>query len=112
MVVDPKQYKPRQSKQRLQKLLAEFNNRKGDPNLGGASTMKGRITAYRQRAIAIGVFLNENGATKAATISTQLQEPKARDFVYNNYYGWFEKESRGVYKLSELGVLESVNWNK
>lgn len=111
VVVDPKEYKPRKSKPRLQRLLAEFNNRVGDPNLGGASTMKGRITAYRQRAIAIGVYLNKNGATKAAVVAKQLQEPKARDFLYKNYYGWFVKETRGVYKLSPSGVSESVNWS-
>jgi len=110
IVIDPKEYKPRQSKPRLQKLLAEFNNRVGDPNLGGASTMKGRITAYRQRAIAIGIYLNSNGATKAAQVAKEIHEPKARDFLYKNYYGWFEKESRGVYKLSQKGMIESVNW--
>jgi len=110
VVIDPKEYTPRQSKPRLQKLLAEFNTRVGDPNLGGASTMKGRITAYRQRALAIGKYLHKNGATKAALVAEQLQEPKARDFLYKNYYGWFEKESRGVYKLSESGITESVNW--
>ena len=110
VVIDPKEYKPRQSKPRLQKLLAEFNNRVGDPNLGGASTMKGRITAYRQRAIAIGIYLNSNGASKAAKVAKEIHEPKARDFLYKNYYGWFEKESRGVYKLSRKGVVESINW--
>ena len=74
--------------------------------------MTGRITAYRQRAIAIGIFLNKNGATKAALVAKQLQEPKARDFLYKNYYGWFEKENRGVYKLSESGITESVNWSE
>ncbi len=112
VVVDPKEYRPRQSKPRLQKLLAEFNNRIGDPNLGGASTMKGRVTAYRQRAIGIGIHLNKNGASKAAIVAKQLQEPKARDILSNNYYGWFEKESRGIYKLSQSGVEESINWSE
>ena len=112
VIVDPKEYKPRQSKARLQRLLAEFNTREGDPNLGGASTMKGRMTAYRQRAIAIGVYLNKNGAIKAAVIAKQLQEPKARDILYNNHYGWFEKESRGIYKLSQSGIIESINWSE
>jgi len=110
VVVDPKAYKPRQSKPRLQRLLAEFDNRVGDPNLGGASTMKGRMTAYRQRAIAIGVYLNENGAVKASVISKELQDPKARNILYNNHYGWFVNVSRGVYQLSEPGVIESANW--
>jgi len=112
VVVDPKAYKPRQSKSRLQKLLAEFNNRVGDPNLGGASTMKGRVTAYRQRAIAVGRYLKANGAVKAAVVAKQLQEPKARDILYNNYYGWFIKKSRGIYELSQSGIEESVNWSE
>ncbi len=110
VVVDPKEYKPRQSKPRLKRLLKEFDTRVGDPNLGGASTMKGRVTAYRQRAIAIGVYLNENGAVKASVVAKHLQDPKARDILYNNHYGWFVNESRGVYQLSEPGVIESANW--
>ena len=34
--------------------MNEFHTRVGDPNKGGASTMKGRVTAYRQRSLAIG----------------------------------------------------------
>jgi len=106
IVLDPLAYKPRKSKPRLERLLGEFMRRKGDPNLGGSSTSKGRMTAYRQRALALGVYLYENGATKASVISEQTQEPKARDILYKNYYGWFEKQSRGIYKLAEIGRVE------
>ncbi len=110
IVIDPKPYKPRNSKPRLQRLLGEFMYRDGDPNLGGASTKQGRMTAYRQRALAVGIYLHKNGATKASEVSKQTQQPKARDILYNNYYGWFEKQSRGIYQLTEAGrvVIKKV----
>ncbi|MFK8012061.1 MAG: DUF2161 family putative PD-(D/E)XK-type phosphodiesterase [Marinicellaceae bacterium] len=110
VVVEPKEFKPRISKAKKQKLLSEFHNRNGDPNLGGASTMQGRVTAYRQRAVCIAEYLSKNGATKASILAKQLQEPKARDILYKNYYGWFESESRGVYQLSKIGTSEFVKW--
>ncbi len=106
IVFDPVAYKPRKSKLKLQKLLGEFLQRKGDPTLGGSTTRQGRMTAYRQRALAIAAYLFENGATKASVIAEHIQEPKARDILYNNYYGWFENTSRGIYQLAEAGVIE------
>jgi len=105
ILLDPNDYKPRKSKPRLERLLGEFMRREGDPNLGGSSTKHGRMTAYRQRALAIAAYLHENGATKASLVSEQIQEPKARDILYKNYYGWFEKKSRGIYQLTEAGIL-------
>lgn len=72
--------------------------------------MKGRVTAYRQRSLAIGHYLNNNGATKASIVAEQTQQPKARDILYKNYYGWFAKVSRGVYKITPLGVKDISQW--
>ncbi len=112
ILVDPKPYKPRKSKGKLQKHLGEFNNRIGDPNLGGSSTMQGRVTSYRQRSLAIGEYLKEKGATKASIVAEDTLEPKARDILYKNYYGWFVKESRGVYKITTLGIKDIPKWQK
>ena len=111
IALDPTEFKPRKSKPRLKRMLGEFLSRQGDPNLGGSTTNNGRMTAYRQRALVIGIYLYENGATKASLVSEQIQDPKARDVLYKNHYGWFEKESRGVYQLSASGKEESINWN-
>jgi len=35
-----------------------------------------------------------------------LGEPKARDFVYRDVYGWFDRASLGVYDLSPRGRRE------
>ncbi|MEM7167054.1 MAG: DUF2161 family putative PD-(D/E)XK-type phosphodiesterase [Planctomycetota bacterium] len=111
VLLDPGEYKPRKSKARQQRLLGEFMKRVGDPNLGGAAMRKGIMTAYRQRTLAIGRFLDENGATKASLVAATLQEPKARDILYRNVYGWFERESLGVYNLSPRGREEIPQWS-
>jgi len=103
VVVAPTSYQPRQSKPRQQWLIDEFVARAGDPNLGGASTKTGRMTAYKQQAIEIASYLSKHGASKASDIAKILEIPKSRAILYDNHYGWFKNVSRGVYDLSGLG---------
>ena len=110
VLLDPGEYKPRKSKRRQERLLGEFMRRVGDPNLGGTEKRKGIMTAYRQRAVAIGRFLDKDGPTKASCIAETLREPKARDILYRDVYGWFERESFGVCKLSPRGKREIPHW--
>lgn len=109
VLLDPGEYKPRITKKRQERLLGEFSTRVGDPNAGG-QTRKGIMTSYRQKALNIGFYLKDNGATKASVIAQALDEPKARDILYRNVYGWFESVSRGVYGLSPRGREEIVLW--
>lgn len=109
---DPEEYKPRKSKARREKLLGEFVKRVGDPNAGGTSTRKGMMTAYRQRALLIGKYLTQHGATKASVIATALQEPNTRNILYKNVYGWFERESQGVYRVSAKGEEVIQQWSQ
>jgi hypothetical protein len=110
VLLDPGEYRPRKSKHRQERLLGEFMKRVGDPNLGGAVKRKGIMTVYRQRTLAIARFLQKQGPTKASHIARELQEPKARDILYNDVYGWFDRVSRGVYKLSPRGKKEIHLW--
>ena len=110
VVLDPGDYRPRKSKPRRERLLGEFIQRVGDPNLGGAAKRKGVMTAYRQRALIIARFLQAQGATKAAIVAKTVEDPQARDILYRNVYGWFERSSRGVYELSPRGEQEIALW--
>ena len=110
VLLDPGEYKPRPSKYRRERLLGEFIKRVGDPNLGGMEKRKGIMTAYRQRALSIARFLQQRGPTKASQIAQTLREPKARDILYRDVYGWFERVSLGVYALSPRGKQEITNW--
>ena len=112
VLIDPGEYKPRKSKYRQERLLGEFQKRVGDPNLGGSEKRKGIMTAYRQRTLAIAWFLQKHGSTKASDISRTLREPRARDILFRNVYGWFDKKSRGVYELSPRGKREIPLWKK
>jgi len=112
VLLDPGEYKPRTSKRRKERLLGEFMRREGDPNPGGTGRRKGIMTAYRQRALAIAWFLQENGPTKASNVAKTLREPKARDILYRNVYGWFDRESPGVYNLSPRGKQEIPLWRE
>lgn len=112
VIIDPGEYRPRPSKYRRERLIGEFMKRVGDPNLGGTDKRKGIMTAYRQRALAIAQFLDNNGPTKAADIALALREPKARNILYQNVYGWFDKMTRGVYALSPRGKQETPLWRE
>ncbi len=110
VLLDPGEYRPRKSRVRQERLLGEFMKRVGDPNLGGTEKRRGIMTAYRQRALAIARFLQAQGPTKAAHVARSLHEPKARDILYNDVYGWFDRVSRGVYELSPRGKKEIPLW--
>lgn len=110
--LDPGEYRPRQSKRRQERLLGEFMMRVGDPNLGGTVKRKGIMTAYRQQALAIANFLNNQGPTRASHIALTLGVPKARDILYRNVYGWFDRVTRGVYELSPRGKQEIPLWQE
>ena len=110
VLLDPGEYRPRKSKHRQERLLGEFIKRVGDPNLGGTEKRKGIMTVYRQRTLAIARFLQKQGPTKASNIAGILREPKARDIVYKDVYGWFERVSLGIYKLSPRGMKEIHLW--
>ena len=110
VLLDPGVYQPRKSLHRRQRLLGEFSRRIGDPNLGGMAKRAGVVTSYRQRALKIARFLQERGPLKAANIAAMLQEPKARDVLYRDAYGWFDRASPGVYELSPRGKQELPLW--
>ena len=112
VILDPGEYRPRESKRRKERLLGEFVRRVGDPNLGGTDKRKGIMTAYRQKALAVGMFLRKQGPIKASHIALALQEPKTRDILYKDVYGWFERVSYGVYDLSPRGKQEIPLWQE
>ena len=99
---DPGPYRPRISKRRKGRLLREFARRVGDPNRGGA-VPSALITAYRQDALKIARYLNENGPTKGSKVAAATEVPTATRVMANDHYGWFERVSTGIYQLAPKG---------
>ena len=85
-------------------LVREFNNRQGDYNTGGV-TRKKVVTAYREMAIHIAVLLSKHGSLSPKQLrELGTDSNKTSSILQKNFYGWFERESKGLYKLSSLGA--------
>ena len=100
---DPGPYSPRKSKKRQGALLREFARRRGDPNDGG-QTRAGLVTAYRQDALKIALYLFEVGASKGADVARATDVPAATRMMRDDHYGWFEKVEKGIYGLTPAGA--------
>ena len=99
VLADPAPYRPRPNNGRRARLLREHARRWGDPTPGGSTRAK-IMTAYRQRAIACAEALR---AGPVSTRTLRTTTPEAPGILARNVYGWFERASRGVYRLSEAG---------
>ena len=84
------------------KLLAEFERRVGDPNIGGTSGAK-RVTAYRQDALRLARAI-ASGPNSLGDIRDKTGINRAGTILRANHYGWFERVDRGIYRLSQIGV--------
>ena len=105
---DPGPYAPRKSKEREVKMLSEFARRVGDPNDGG-QTRVGLVTAYRQDALKIAMYLFEVGASKGADVARETGVERATTMMRDDHYGWFEKVEKGVYGLRPKGAEAVTN---
>jgi len=107
VLVEPAPYKPRMNARRQKRILTEHRSRKGDPAKGG-SARQPIMTAYRQRALACAALLQDGPGRPKQLRSVA---PDAAAILLRNVYGWFEREERGLYRLSELGKSDLAHWN-
>lgn len=101
-LADPEPYQPRRNSRRATMLLKEFAHRVGDPNVGG-STRRPRMTVYRQDALRLVAHLTAHGASKVADLRGETGVARAAGILQDDVYGWFCRQSRGVYVLSPKG---------
>jgi hypothetical protein len=102
ILAEPAPYAPRLNKNRKTALLKEFHKRKGDPNVGGSTKTK-LMTAYKQDALRCLCHLNSNGPTKVSHVRKATQVDRAATILRADYYGWFIKEDRGIYNVTDTG---------
>ncbi|MDN4524636.1 DUF2161 domain-containing phosphodiesterase [Fictibacillus fluitans] len=108
-ILDPGAFDRKKSQQRYKKrrtkLLEEIRGRNGDYNVGGSSKTK-LITAYMETCIYIACLLEEFGPLTPKALRGWGTGDKTLSILNKNYYGWFEKISRGIYSISEKGKKE------
>lgn len=109
VLAEPSPYRPKPAQKRQAHLLKEFKTRKGDPNIGGSTRTK-LMTAYKQDALRCLHCIHQNGPAKIATIKKTTQVDRAASIFQSNYYGWFERVSRGVYGLTNLGQGAAITF--
>ncbi|WP_127588605.1 DUF2161 domain-containing phosphodiesterase, partial [Paenibacillus koleovorans] len=102
VLCDPAPYTPRKSKVKATRLLYEFRERSGDYNVGG-STRRKLVTAYREKALHCAYWLRESGPSSPKRLRELTENAKAQLLLRDNYYGWFVRVERGVYRLTPAG---------
>lgn len=108
IVFEPKAFdltKSRSKNKRKKDLVNyELSNRHGDNNIGGT---KGKlVTAYREKTLHIAACLRDNETMTTKELRQVTNNQKVTSILNKNYYGWFERVSRGAYKLSSKGYSE------
>ncbi|MCC7043774.1 MAG: hypothetical protein IT183_07925 [Acidobacteria bacterium] len=109
-VLDPAPYRPRVSRHRRSRLLKEFAERVGDPEVGGSAIGR-RLTSYRQDALRCARELAAEGVLKVSILSVRTGVSRAGAILRDNHYGWFERVTVGHYTLSADGMRELATWS-
>ena len=65
------------------------------------------MTAYRQQALACAAALASSSA-RPRDLKSQI--PDAPKILLRNVYGWFVREERGLYALTEQGRAALDRW--
>lgn len=110
VLLDPLHYHFKQNKKKRRKLLREFSLRQTSLNIGGVTKTK-IITAYRELALMICLCLKE-GPQSTKVIREYTQRQKTTSVLQKNYYGWFVRVERGVYKLTDLGEQALIDYEQ
>ena len=109
VMADPAPYAPRQNVKRKSALLKEFQKRVGDPNTGGSAKTK-LMTAYKQDALRCLAHLHQHGPTRVADLCKHTKIDRSASILRSDYYGWFIKESRGIYRVTDKGIEAIVDF--
>jgi len=99
VIVEPVAAMPRRDAKRRSRLLTEHRRRVGDPQKGGG---RGQpiMTAYRQDCILCAIALLSGPQSPRQLKALVARAPA---ILRSNVYGWFLRESRGIYGLTDLG---------
>jgi len=102
IVEEPVPYRPRPAAKRAARLIAEFDRRIGDMNVGGRNRAP-IVTAYRQDALRVAGALGVSGPMRVAELRALTGVADTARILQRDVYGWFARVSRGTYALSDRG---------
>jgi hypothetical protein len=101
LIFHPAVREQRRNRKGRQAILRELSGRSGDFTPGGS---KGKVvTAYREEALLLACLLDRFGEMSPADLKRTGGSDRAGTILQDNHYGWFERVSRGIYRLHEAG---------
>jgi len=101
-VLHPLPFDRRRDKKARRAILTEIAGRSGDYNRGGSTRCK-LLTAYRENAVFVACCLERHGTLSPRALRALGTGPKTLAILHKNVYGWFERQSRGLYALTPQG---------
>lgn len=102
IIFHPGPYKAPSRRKKREAIIREVNGRIGNFNTAGSSRVK-LVTAYRQRVIQVACWLDQMGSAGAASLKKNGCPDDTGQILINNYYGWFERIRKGLYRLHPDG---------
>ncbi len=106
---DPMPPQRRKSGARRRAIIREVGARSKDYNTGG-STRTPIVTAYRETAIIIATFLESLGEASPARLRALGTGERTTPILAGNYYGWFQRVERGIYRVTPQGTQGIRTW--
>ena len=100
--LDPLPFTKQKNKKKQYTLIKEIDGRSKNYNIGGSVRSK-LVTAYRENAVYIAICLQDLGPSSPKLIRTLGGGEKTQAILSKNYYGWFCKIKRGLYKTTSEG---------
>jgi hypothetical protein len=97
-LVEPAPFQSRTSTTKRDAVLKEFHGRKASTTIGGVTGQK-LNTAYLESAVHIGVLLDALSRASPAELRELGTGEKTTRILYDNHYGWFQREGAGRYRL-------------
>jgi hypothetical protein len=102
VVFEPAPFTRRRQARGRREILAEISNRSGDFNVAGSHRTK-LVTAYRESAIRVACVLAASGPLTPKALRERGTGPETQGILYNNVYGWFDRQGKGLYALTDEG---------
>jgi len=104
VLLHPVPFEKRMRRRKQAAILREINGRYGEFNKGGVPSTTEKISAYKQESIKIGFMLKDSGPQSPKNLRERgARADKTQGILSKNFYGWFDKQSRGIYQLNQAG---------
>lgn len=101
----PLPYQRQKPRAKRRAVIEEIAGRSAEHNTGGVTGEK-LITAYRENAIHIACCLEALGPSSPKRLRELDTGRKTGSILQSNFYGWFERIEKGVYRISTQGTRD------